>query len=555
MEKIWLDSYPESVPHEISLDEYDSLLDVFDEACEKFADNKSFFNIKRAITYRELDDYSKALANYLRVDLKLKKGDVVAIMMPNSLQYAVALLGILRAGLTVANVNPLYTARELAHQLNDSGAKTIIIIENFAHTLEKVIDKVDLDNIVTTELADMQKQPWRFLVNFILKRVKKMVPPFTLPNTIKFNDVLEQGKKHQYQRQTATHDDIAFLQYTGGTTGVAKGAVLTHGNMLANLVQMDAWVEPRIEEIKEELICISPLPMYHIFCMTVNILAFMKLGGMNVLISNPRDTKMFIKTMSQFPFHAISCVNTLFNSLLEDESFKDCDFSNLKVSMGGGASIQEAVARKWYDVTGQPILEGYGMTETSPVISTSPVIDIPVYTGSIGVPLPSTECSIRDEEGNELPLGEVGEICVKGPQVMREYWNRPEATAEAFFPDGFLRTGDIGVMDNKGFMKIVDRKKDMIIVSGFNVYPNEIENVLALHEDILESAVIGVPSERTGESVKAFVVTKPGASLTRQEIINFCRENMTGYKVPKLIEFRDDLPKSPIGKILRKELR
>lgn len=555
MEKIWLSSYPDSVAHEINTDSYTSLLDVFDEACTDFKDKPAFFNIKRSISYQELDDYSKSFANYLTYDLGLKKGDVVAIMMPNCIQYPIALLGILRAGLTVANVNPLYTPRELAHQLNDSGAQTIIIIENFASTLEEVLDQVNVKNIVTTQLADMQKFPWRPLVNFILKRVKKMVPAFSLPSSVKFKDTLKMGAKHTYKRPEVSKEDIAFLQYTGGTTGVAKGAILTHENMIANLLQMDAWSQPRMDEIEEDMIVISPLPMYHIFCMTVNILAMMKMGGLNVLISNPRDTKMFIKTMSKFRFHAISCVNTLFNSLVHDESFKKCDFSGLKLAMGGGAAIQESVARKWFDITGQPIQEGYGMTETSPVVSTCPAVDVPVFSGNIGIPLPSTECSIRDEDGNELPLGEPGELCVKGPQVMRGYWNRPEATAETFFEDGFLRTGDIATMDSKGFMKIVDRKKDMVIVSGFNVYPNEIENVLALHEDILEAAVIGVPDERSGEAVKAFVVTTSDSKLSKEEVIEFCRENLTGYKVPRLIEFREDLPKSPIGKILRKELR
>lgn len=555
MNKSWLSSYPEGVPHEINPDIYPSLIEVFEEAVEAHADKPAFFNIKRSITYRELDALSAQFANYLRVDLGLKKGDVVAIMMPNCLQYPIALFGTLRAGLTVANVNPLYTPRELAHQINDAGAKTIVIIENFAHVLEEVIDGVSLDNIITTQLADLQKQPWRIIVNGAVKHIKKMVPAFNLPNAVKFRDALAKGKKHRFERQAMTGEDIAFLQYTGGTTGVAKGAMLTHRNMVANLEQMNAWMQPRIDEAGTEII-ISPLPMYHIFCMTVNVLAYMKFGGLNVLISNPRDTDTFVKTMSQFKFTGISCVNTLFNALNHSKAFREqCDFSQLKVAVGGGMAIQESVAKKWHEITGVPILEGYGMTETSPVISTGPVLDIPVYSGDIGVPLPSTECVIRDDDGNDVAQGEAGEICVRGPQVMKGYWNRPEATAEIMTDDNFLRTGDIAVMDERGFMKIVDRKKDMILVSGFNVYPNEIENVLTLHDDILEAAAIGVPDEKSGEAVKVFIVFEEGKALSEEDIIAHCRKNLTGYKIPRHIEFKDDLPKSNVGKILRKDLR
>lgn len=555
MEKIWLQSYPEGVAHEINPDSYPSLVEVFEESVEKFRDRPAFFNIKRSITYAELDQYTQQFANYLRDEIGLQKGDVVAIMMPNSLQYPIALFGTLRAGLTVANVNPLYTPRELAHQLNDAGAKTIVIVENFAHVLEEVLDVVDVEHIITTQLADLQKQPWRSIVNFTLKHIKKMVPPFSLPGAVKFNTALAMGSKHPFSKQKVTGDDLAFLQYTGGTTGVAKGAMLTHRNMVANLEQMYAWMQPRIDEADEEII-ISPLPMYHIFCMTVNVLAFMKLGGLNVLISNPRDTDMFVRIMSQFKFSAITCVNTLYNQLVHHEGFRSqCDFSNLKIAIGGGMAIQESVARRWHEVTGQPILEGFGMTETSPCVSTSPVIDIPVFSGSIGVPLPSTECSIRDDNGQPVPLGEPGELCVRGPQVMKGYWNRPEATAEVMTSDGYLRTGDIAVMDDKGFMKIVDRKKDMILVSGFNVYPNEIENVLTMHDGILEAAAIGVPDEKSGEVVKVFVVPEPGVKLSKEDVIAHCRENLTGYKIPRHVEFRDDLPKSNVGKILRKDLR
>jgi len=551
----WLASYPEGIPADINPEAYLSLVEVFEESVEKFRDKPAFFNIKRSITYGELDQLTQQFANYLLNDLGLKKGDVVAIMMPNCLQYPVALFGTLRAGLVVANVNPLYTPRELAHQVNDAGAKTIVIIENFAHVLEEVMDVTKVDNIITTQLADLQKQPWRSVVNATLKYVKKMVPDFSLPHAVRFRTALKMGSKHHFEKQPVLSDDLAFLQYTGGTTGVAKGAMLTHRNMVANLEQMYAWMEPRIDEAGDEII-ISSLPMYHIFCMTVNVLAFMKIGGLNVLISNPRDTDMFVKIMSQFKFTGITCVNTLFNALNHSDAFKqNCDFSRLKLAVGGGMAIQESVAKQWHEITGVPILEGYGMTETSPCISTSPVTDVPVFSGSIGVPLPSTICSIRDDEGKEVPLGEPGEICVSGPQVMKGYWNRPEATAEIMTQDGFLCTGDIAIMDERGFMQIVDRKKDMILVSGFNVYPNEIENVLTMHDNILEAAAIGVEDEKSGEAVKIFVVPEPGRSISKEEITAHCKDNLTGYKVPKHIEFHDDLPKSNVGKILRKDLR
>ena len=555
MNKNWLSSYPEGVPKEINPEAYLSLVEVFEESVDRFRDRPAFYNIKRSISYGELDRYTQQFANYLLHDLGLKKGDVIAIMMPNCLQYPVALFGSLRAGLVVANVNPLYTPRELAHQVNDAGAKTIVIIENFAHVLEEVMDVTQLDNIITTELADLQKQPWRSVVNATLKYVKKMVPEFSLPSAVTFRSALKAGSRHKFEKQDILGDDLAFLQYTGGTTGVAKGAMLSHRNMVANLEQMYAWMQPRIDEAGDEII-ISSLPMYHIFCMTVNVLAFMKIGGLNVLISNPRDTEMFVKIMSQFKFTGITCVNTLFNALNHSEAFqRDCDFSRLKLVVGGGMATQESVAKQWYDITGVPILEGYGMTETSPCISASPVVDIPVYSGSIGVPLPSTLCSIRDDEGNEVATGEAGEICVNGPQVMQGYWNRPEATAEIMTKDGYLCTGDIATMDEHGFMQIVDRKKDMILVSGFNVYPNEIENVLTMHEDILEAAAIGVEDEKSGESVKVFVVPEPGRSISKADIIAHCRENLTAYKVPKHVAFHEDLPKSNVGKILRKDLR
>lgn len=556
MEKIWLKHYPKEVSAEIDADSYPSLVEVFEEAFHEHQDREAFYSLKRALTYRQIDTLSRQFANYLRCDLGLQKGDVVAVMMPNCLQYPIALIGILRAGMVVTNINPLYTARELAHQINDSGAKTILIMENFASTLQQVLAQTPIKNIITTKLADMQKLHFKILINFAVKYVKRMVPAFDLPNTVDFLDTLKLGARHQYVKQEVNNEDIAFLQYTGGTTGVAKGAVLTHRNMVANLLQMDVWAKPRLDEIKNtNLIMISPLPMYHIFCMTVNILAFLKIGGLNVLISNPRDTGTFLKTIRKFRFHAISSVNTLFNQMINHPAIHQCDFSELKLAIGGGAAIQESVAKKWHEITGQPILEGYGMTETAPLVSTSPVIDIPIFNNSIGIPISSTEVSIRDEDGNELPIGEVGELCVKGPQVMRGYWNKPEETEKAFTKDGFLRTGDIGQMDERGYLKLVDRKKDMIIVSGFNVYPNEIENVLALHPKILESAAIGVPSEKTGEAVKVFITLKEGVQMTEEEVLEHCKANLTNYKRPKIVEFHPDLPKSPIGKILRKDLR
>lgn len=550
MEKIWLKRYPKGVPTEINPDHYPSLIEIFEESVKKYANNVAFHNMDKDITYAELDKLTEQFAAYLQ-SLGLKKGDPVAIMMPNLLQYPVALFGILRAGMVVVNVNPLYTARELKHQLTDSGTKAIVILKNFAHTLEKISKDVSLDKVILTGIGDMLPVPKRWIVNLVVKHVKKMVPAYSLDNTIEFNDVLAAGAKVSYTRpQDMSGDDLAFLQYTGGTTGVSKGAMLTHRNMVANLDQISAFILPRLSDGKE--VVITALPLYHIFALTANCLAFLKFGGKNILITNPRDMPAFVKELSKHQFTMILGVNTLFNGLLNTPGFKDLDFSHLKIALGGGMAVQRAVAENWEKVTGSALLEGYGLTECSPVVTANP-FDIEHYTGSIGIPLPSTDVKIVDEDGNEVPQGETGEIWTKGPQVMAGYLGRPEATAEAI-KDGWFATGDMGTVDEHGFFRIVDRKKDMILVSGFNVYPNEIEDVVASHPKVLEVAAVGVPHEASGEVVK-IVVVKKDDSLTEKEIIDYCRENLTAYKVPKLVDFRDELPKTNVGKILRRELR
>lgn len=551
MEKVWLKSYPEGVSPEIDLSKYDSIVDIFNESVEKYAQNPAFTNLGVTFTFADLDRLSAQFASYLQNVLKLPKGSRIAIMMPNLLQYPVAIFGILRAGMTVVNVNPLYTPRELKHQLNDSQATAIIIVENFAHTLEEIIGETSVQHVVLTSIGDCCGPVKRFIVNTLVKHVKKMVPDYSLPKALQFNDVLKEGAKHEFKRVGVVADDIAFLQYTGGTTGVAKGAVLLHRNMVANILQAANWLEPIIEKGKE--VIITALPLYHIFSLTANCMAFMKFGGLNVLITNPRDMKGFIKELSKVKFTAITGVNTLFNGLLNTEGFDKLNFSNLKVTLGGGMAVQEAVAKKWQKITGTPLLEAYGLTETSPAVTINPMT-LKEYNGTIGLPVPSTDVSIRDEDGNELGFNEPGELWVKGPQVMAGYLGRPEETAKVLKDDGWLLTGDVAVITEEGYLKIVDRKKDMILVSGFNVYPNEIEDVVASHPGVLEVAAIGVPSESSGEQVKIFVVKKD-ANLTQEDLLVFCKENLTGYKVPKLVEFRDELPKSNVGKILRRELR
>lgn len=551
MEKIWLQSYPKGVPAEIDVDQFKSIGDLFEQGVARFGSRTAYVCMGKGITYGELDELSRRFAAYLQGELKLPRGARVALMMPNVLQYPVALFGTLRAGYTVVNVNPLYTARELEHQLCDAGADVVVILENFAHTLEQVRGRVPVKHVVVSSLGEMLGFPKSALVNFVVRRIKKMVPAWKLDGAITFAAALARGDRHRLQAVEIGHEDIAFLQYTGGTTGVAKGAILTHRNIIANLQQAHAWIKPFVRE-GEELI-ITALPLYHIFSLTANCLTFFKIGATNVLITNPRDIPGFVKELSKHRFTAITGVNTLFNALLNNPDFGKLDFSSLHVALGGGMAVQQAVAEKWRKVTGIPLVEAYGLTETSPAVTINP-LDLPEFNHSIGLPVSSTDISLRDDADNEVPVGQRGELCVKGPQVTRGYWNRPDDSARAFTPDGFLRTGDIAVIDEKGFVSIVDRKKDMILVSGFNVYPNEVEDVVASHPGVIEVAAVGVPDERSGEAVKIFVVRKDPA-LTEAALIAYCHENLTGYKVPHRVEFRDELPKSNVGKILRRELR
>ncbi|NHV08259.1 long-chain-fatty-acid--CoA ligase FadD [Cronobacter turicensis] len=550
MKKVWLNRYPADVPAEINPDRYHSLVDLFEQSCTRFADQPAFTNMGEVMTFRKLEERSRAFAAWLQQGLGLQKGDRVALMMPNLLQYPVALFGILRAGMIVVNVNPLYTPRELEHQLNDSGASAIVIVSNFAHTLEKVVDKTPVKHVILTRMGDQLSTAKGTLVNFVVKYVKRLVPKYHLPDAISFRSALHNGYRMQYIKPEVTPDDLAFLQYTGGTTGVAKGAMLTHRNMLANLEQVLGTYGPLLHRGKE--LVITALPLYHIFALTMNCLLFIELGGQNVLITNPRDIPGLVKELGKYPFTAMTGVNTLFNALLNNKDFHKLDFSSLHLSAGGGMPVHQAVAERWEKLTGQFLLEGYGLTECSPLVSVNPH-DIDYHSGSIGLPVPSTEVKLIDDEGNEVAPGAPGELCIKGPQVMLGYWQRPEATDE-IIQDGWLRTGDIAVMDDEGFLRIVDRKKDMILVSGFNVYPNEIEDVVMQHSGVQEVAAVGIPSEASGELVKIFVVKKE-ASLTEEALITFCRRHLTGYKVPKQVEFRTELPKSNVGKILRRELR
>jgi len=550
VEKIWLNRYPEGMPEEIDPNHYDSLLEVFERSFKDFSDLPAFSNMGKHLTYKEIDEATKQFASYLQNDLGLVKGDKVAVMMPNLLQTPIAILGTLRAGCVVVNVNPLYTVRELAHQLNDSETTTIILLQNFANTLEQALPQTKIKNIVLTQVGDLCGGVKKHLVNFVVKHVKKMVKPFNLPNTIAFNDVLSQGDITKYKRPHLVHDDYAFLQYTGGTTGVSKGAILTHGNMVANLEQVSGCLDKILVKGKE--VVVTALPLYHIFALTANCLTFMKYGGLNLLITNPRDMKAFVKDLSNNKFTAITGVNTLFNGLLNTPGFSDLDFSTLKFSLGGGMAVQRPVAERWQKVTNSKLMEGYGLTECAPLVTISPY-DLESYNGSIGLPAPSTLLRIVGDDGKDMPLGESGELWVKGPQVMKGYYNRDDETAKCM-TDGWFATGDVAKCDDEGFFFIVDRKKDMIIVSGFNVYPNEIEEVVAMHEGILEVAAVGVPHEVSGEQVKIFVVKKDPL-LTEKDIIKHCRKNLTNYKVPKFVEFRDELPKTNVGKILRRALK
>lgn len=550
MKKVWLNRYPADVPAEIDPDRYQSLIDLFEQATARFADLPAFVNMGEVMTFRKLEERSRAFAAYLQRGLGLQKGDRVALMMPNLLQYPVALFGILRAGMTVVNVNPLYTPRELEHQLNDSGARAIVIVSNFAHTLEKVVAGTQVQHVILTRMGDQLSSAKGTLVNFVVKYVKRLVPKYHLPDAISFRRALHAGYRMQYVKPEVTREDLAFLQYTGGTTGVAKGAMLTHRNMLANLAQVHATYGTLFKPGKE--LVVTALPLYHIFALTMNCLLFMELGGQNLLITNPRDIPGLVKEMAKHPFTALTGVNTLFNALLNNKEFQQLDFSTLRLSAGGGMPVQHAVAERWVKLTGHYLLEGYGLTECAPLVSVNPH-DIDYHSGSIGLPVPSTEVKLVDDDDREVLHGEPGELCVRGPQVMSGYWQRQEATDE-IIKDGWLHTGDIAVMDEEGFLRIVDRKKDMILVSGFNVYPNEIEDVVMQHPAVQEVAAVGVPSTNSGEAVKIFVVRKDSA-LTADALITFCRRHLTGYKVPKQVEFRDELPKSNVGKILRRELR
>jgi long-chain acyl-CoA synthetase len=548
-DKPWLNSYPKGVPAQIDLSEYYSIVDMFEHCCSKYRDKVAFICMGSEITFAELDQLSRGFAALLQ-SRGLKQGDRVALMMPNILQYPIALFGVLRAGLTVVNTNPLYTARELRHQLVDSGARAIVIVENFATVLESVMEDVPIRHVFTTRIGDMLEFPKGAIVNFVLKYIKKKIPDWNLPGSSSFGDALAEGKKLPLMAVSVGSEDIAFLQYTGGTTGVAKGAMLTHRNLVANMLQAKAWLGHLTAG--EELI-ITALPLYHIFALTANCLTFMSLGASNLLITDPRNMKGFVKEISQYPFTAITGVNTLFNGLLNTEGFKDLDFSQLKLALGGGMAVQRSVAEEWKQVTGVTLVEAYGLTETSPAACINP-IDLKEFNACIGLPIPSTECKIIDDEGRALPVGEAGELCIRGPQVMKGYWQRPDATAKVLSEDGWLKTGDVAVMTSTGYFKIVDRKKDMILVSGFNVYPNEIEDVFAAHPKVLEVAAIGVPDEKSGEVVKICVV-KRDPSLTEEELLVHAKANLTGYKRPRHIEFFESLPKSNVGKILRKDLR
>ena len=551
MTKIWHKGYDAGVPYEINPNEYSSINDVLDVGFTKFRTLAAFHNMGTTLSYGEVDILSKKFASYLQNDVQLQKGDRVALMMPNILQYPIALFGILRAGLIAVNVNPLYTPRELEHQLKDAGCKAIVIYANSASVLEKIIAATPVKTVILTEIGDMLKFPKNYIVNFVIKNVKKMVPPFNIPNAINFKECLSKGNADKFKKVDVKLEDTAFLQYTGGTTGVAKGAVLTHKNIVANMLQARAWIKNLITDGKE--IIITPLPLYHIFSLTANCFIFNSVGALNVLITNPRDIPGFVKELKKWKFTAITGVNTLFNGLLNNEEFKKLDFSHLKVSLGGGMAVQKAVAERWKQVTGRPLIEAYGLTETSPAACINPMT-LKDYNGLIGLPLPSTEVEIKDDNGKSMPIGEIGEICIRGPQVMAGYYNRPDETAKVMTRDGYFKTGDLGYMDEQGFIKIVDRKKDMILVSGFNVYPNELEDVIAQHPKVLECAAIGMPDEKSGEVVKVFIVKKDD-TLSKDEVMKFCRDNLTSYKVPKIVEFRNELPKSNVGKILRKDLR
>ena len=551
MEKLWLNSYEQGVNAEIDITQYSSISDVFRQSVEKFAHQPAFQNMGKTLTYAEVGKLAEDFASYLQNVLKLPRGERVAIMLPNLLQYPIALFGILQAGLVAVNTNPLYTPRELEHQLKDSGATTIIVLENFANTLELVLPRTQIKHVIVASVGEMFGFFKGTLMNFVLRKIKKMVPEYRISGAIPFQTTLKEGAAHTFRPVTLTREDTALLQYTGGTTGVAKGAVLSHGNICANMLQAKEWIKNQLREGKETVI--AALPLYHIFALTVNLMIFTNAGSKIILITNPRDMKGFIGELKKERISVFIGVNTLFNGMVNQPDFATVDFSNLRLTLGGGMATQKAVAEKWKKITGTPIVEAYGLTEASPGVCCNP-LNIEAYSGGIGLPVPSTEVELRDADGKEVGVGQPGELWVRGPQVMKGYWNRPEETAKTIDARGFLETGDIAVMDEKGWLKLVDRKKDLIVVSGFNVYPNEIEEVISHNDKVMEVACIGVPNEKTGEALKVFVVKKD-PSLTKEELIEFCRTELTAYKVPKDIEFRDELPKSNVGKILRRELR
>ena len=548
--RVWLEHYPPGVPATIDVTRYASVRDVFEEACRRYATRPAFTCMGRTITFADLDALSASFGAWLQ-SVGATRGTRVALMMPNVLQYPICLFGALRAGCTVVNVNPLYTARELEDQLVDSGAEVIVVVENFARTLQQVAARTRLRHIVVTSIGELLAVKGR-IVDLMLRRVKRVVPEWSLPNAVRLSKALAEGRKRSLLHVPLAHDDLAFLQYTGGTTGAAKGAMLLHRNVVANMLQARAWLEPVLDERRREVI-VTPLPLYHIFSLTANCLVFMSIGGENVLIPNPRDLPRFIREMRRHRFTAITGVNTLFNALLNHPQFHGIDFSALRLTLGGGMAVQEAVARRWKQVTGVPLVEAYGLTETSPAATINP-FDQTEFNGSIGLPIPSTDIVLRDDDGRDVAFGEPGEICIRGPQVMAGYWQRPAETAQAMTRDGYFKTGDVGTMDARGYVRIVDRKKDMILVSGFNVYPNEVEAIVAMYDGVLECAAIGVPDSKSGEAVKLFVVRRD-ESVTAGRLLAHCRRHLAGYKCPREVEFRDELPKSNVGKILRRSLR
>jgi long-chain acyl-CoA synthetase len=552
VERVWLKSYPPGVPAEANIDEFANIRDILLKSCREFASLPAFTNMDATIDYAALDRLSRDFGSWLQNVAGLKKGDRVAIMMPNLLQYPVALFGVLRAGFVVVNCNPLYTPRELEYQLNDSGAKAIVILENFAHTLQEVAARTAVRSIVTTQLGDLLGFPKSLIVNLVVKYRKKMVPAWELPGSTTFKAALAEGARRALTEPPLGHEDLAFLQYTGGTTGVSKGAMLTHGNIVANLQQTSAWIGTGLTPGKE--LVITALPMYHIFALTGSCLTNMKIGAHNVLITNPRDMPGFVKELAKYRFTSISGVNTLFSGLLNTPGFAELDFSSLKLSLGGGMAVQRAVAERWKQVTGHPLLEAYGLTETSPGATINPLVEGFQYNGTAGLPIPSTIVTIRDDAGNVLPLGDTGEICIAGPQVMKGYWNRPDETAKVMTDDGAFRTGDIGLLTPEGYVKIVDRKKDMILVSGFKVFPNEVEDVIAMMPGVKEVCAVAAQDDHSGEVVRVVIVRKD-PSLTKEQVIEFCRKELTGYKVPKIVEFWKELPKTNVGKVLRREVK